>query len=181
MALYQPSKLFGNIPCSGTGHFALGGKVTKTPPGTPRSPFCLIGRYQRRYPVATELLQGRWPLVIGQASRELRLTALGLMGVSCCAKKQIHLSRQKGVSRSRTSNPAEIRCQRIWFSGCAAAKLMASNWEKESKTLVLALFRFTFVRTKVNPSETKQRRGPLPGGSAAQRRKGITPPGRTGV
>ena len=29
--------------------------------------------------------------------------------------------------------------------------LMASDWTKESKTLVLALFRFTFVRTKVNP------------------------------
>ena len=28
---------------------------------------------------------------------------------------------------------------------------MASDWAKESKTLVLALFRFTFVRTKMNP------------------------------
>ena len=56
-----------NIPCSGTGYFALGGKVTKTPPGFPRTPICPIGRHQGRFPVATEILPGRWPLVIGAA------------------------------------------------------------------------------------------------------------------
>ena len=29
------------------GYFALGGKVTKTPPGTPRTPFSPIGRRQK--------------------------------------------------------------------------------------------------------------------------------------
>ncbi len=38
MSLYQFFGLFRGIPCSGTGYFALGGKVTKTPPGTPRPP-----------------------------------------------------------------------------------------------------------------------------------------------
>ena len=32
MALFQPSGLFREIPRSGAGYFALGGKVTKTPP-----------------------------------------------------------------------------------------------------------------------------------------------------
>ena len=71
-----------SIPCSGTGYFALGGKVTKTPPGFPRTPICPIGRHQGRFPVATEILPGRWPLVIGAVVYPLRLTALGLRGVS---------------------------------------------------------------------------------------------------
>ena len=77
--LIQHFRLFGDFPCSGTGHFALGGKVTKTPPGFPRTPFCPIGRLQGRFPVATEFLPGRWPLVIGAEVYPLRLTALGLM------------------------------------------------------------------------------------------------------
>ena len=67
MSLYQPFKMVRDIPCSGTGYFAIGGKVTKTPPGFPRTPICPIGRHQGRFPVATEILPGRWPLVIGAA------------------------------------------------------------------------------------------------------------------
>ena len=39
----------------------------------------------------------------------------------------------------------------------------------------LALFRFTFGRPKVNPSETKQRRGPLPAPSAPRGRGAESP------
>ena len=50
------------VPRSGAGYFALGGKVTKSPPGTPRAPFiCPIGRLQRGCPVATEIPLGRRP------------------------------------------------------------------------------------------------------------------------
>ena len=84
MSLYQPFRLFKGIPRSGADYFALGGKVIKTPPGTPRTPFCPIGRLQGRYPVATETLPGRWPLVIGAVVYPLRLTALGLRGASFC-------------------------------------------------------------------------------------------------
>ena len=64
-------------------------KWAEKPLGRPQAPtFCLIGRYQRRYPVATELLQGRWPLVIGAEGVRLRLTALGLMVVSCFADER---------------------------------------------------------------------------------------------
>ena len=37
------------------GYFALGGKVTKTPPGMPRTPLYPIGHKQWRGPVATEI------------------------------------------------------------------------------------------------------------------------------
>ena len=40
--------IFRGLPSPGPwGYFALGGKVTKTPPGTPRTPFCPIGRQQK--------------------------------------------------------------------------------------------------------------------------------------
>ena len=61
MSLYQSFRLFRDIPRSGAGYFALGGKVTKTPPGTPRTPICPIGRLQGRYPVATEILRAAGP------------------------------------------------------------------------------------------------------------------------
>ena len=55
--------------------------------GRPQTPFiCLIGRYQGRYPVATEIPLASGSLVIGQAGHELRLSALGLRGVSCRIK-----------------------------------------------------------------------------------------------
>ena len=50
---------FRGLPSPGPrGYFALGGKVTKTPPETPRTPFSLIGRLQGRNPVATEFPRG---------------------------------------------------------------------------------------------------------------------------
>ena len=37
--------------------------------GIPQTPvFCPIGLYRRRYRAATEILPGRWPLVIGAVS-----------------------------------------------------------------------------------------------------------------
>ena len=79
MALYQPSKLFGNIPCSGTGYFALGGKVTKTPPGRPRTPFFTQSdtiRGDTGQPLKYLFASGS--LVIGAVGIPLRLTALGM-------------------------------------------------------------------------------------------------------
>ena len=53
---------FRGLPSPGPrGYFALGGKVTKTPPETPRTPFSLIGRLQGRNPVATEFPRGLRP------------------------------------------------------------------------------------------------------------------------
>ena len=65
---------------------------------------------------------------------------------------------------------------------------MASDWIKESKTLVLALFRFTFVRTKVNPGSGggtpgDQHRGPgaklpmIPPPAGSRQKKGGPPSG----
>ena len=57
-----PETLFISIPvflrlfrAVSAGYFALGGKVTKTPPGRPRSPLDPIGHKQWRGPVATEI------------------------------------------------------------------------------------------------------------------------------
>ena len=74
------------LPGPDPGDFLYAQKVTKKAPGTPRTPICLIGWYQDRYRAATEILPGRWPLVIGAVGIPLRLTALGLIGVSCRTK-----------------------------------------------------------------------------------------------
>ena len=57
-----PETLFISIPvflrifrAVSAGYFALGGKVTKTPPGMPRTPLDPIGHKQWRGPVATEI------------------------------------------------------------------------------------------------------------------------------
>ena len=64
-------------------YFSDAGKVGKSALGRPQPPFvCPIGRLPGRYPVATEFPLGRWPLVIGAVVYPLRLTALGLRGVS---------------------------------------------------------------------------------------------------
>ena len=71
------------IPCSGTGYFALGGKVTKTPPGRPRTPFFTQSdtiRGDTGQPLKYLFASGS--LVIGAVGYVLRLTALGLKGVS---------------------------------------------------------------------------------------------------
>ena len=84
MSLFQSSGLFRGVPRSGAGHFALGGKVTKTPP----APFGPDHRI-----VQSDACKGdtRLPLkycgasgslVIGAVSVRLRLTALGLRGGS---------------------------------------------------------------------------------------------------
>ena len=109
------------------GYFALGGKVTKTPP----APF---GPDHRFVQSDTSKGDARLPLkylfafgllVIGATIYELRLTALVLGVVSCFFAEglcgfnrvrkpniapQIRLSLQKGVSRSWTRNPPQIRC-----------------------------------------------------------------------
>ena len=67
------------LPAPDPGNFLYAQKVTKKAPGRPRTPnFSLIGRYQRRYPVATEFPLACWPLVIGTEGIQLRLTALGM-------------------------------------------------------------------------------------------------------
>ena len=55
---------------------------------TPDPHFLFNRSVSEAYPVATELLQGRWPLVIGAEGVRLRLTALGLMVVSCFADER---------------------------------------------------------------------------------------------
>ena len=53
--------------------------------GTPDPVVCPIGRLQERCPVATEIPRASGLLVIGQAGHGLRLTALGMIVVSCYA------------------------------------------------------------------------------------------------
>ena len=128
MALFQSSGLFrGGFRAVSAGYFALGGKVTKTPP----APF---GPDHRFVQSDTSKGDARLPLkyrgasgsfVIGAAIYGLRLTALVLGVVSCFFAEglcgfnrgrkpniapQIRLSLQKGVSRSWTRNPPQIRC-----------------------------------------------------------------------
>ena len=64
------------------GYFALGGKVTKTPPGTPRTQFLHNRTPAGIFCAATEIPQACWPLVIGLVGILLRLTALGLWVIS---------------------------------------------------------------------------------------------------
>ena len=60
------------------GHFFLGEKVTKTPPGTPRSPIlCPIGLYRVCNCGATE--SGFWHLICGGSINDASAAAL-LMG-----------------------------------------------------------------------------------------------------
>ena len=73
MSLFQSSGLFRGGPRSGAGYFALGGKVTKTPPGFPRTPFCPIGRSQVR--TAQPLKRHFLHLICGGYLVQLRLTA----------------------------------------------------------------------------------------------------------
>ena len=52
---YHAIRYLPGLPGPGPGHFFLGEKVTKTPPGTPRSPyFCLINLYLWGNSSATE-------------------------------------------------------------------------------------------------------------------------------
>ena len=157
-------------------YFSDAGKVGKSATGRPRPPFvCPIGRLQGRYRVATEFPLGRWPLVIGAVLHELRLTALGMMGVSFLGGRgslsvshscrqlviepQICLPLQKAVRRSRTSSLPQIR----------SPKDSLVQWQRSSKSypdrlgkhrgsgVSPAVFPSTFGRPKVDPSETKQR------------------------
>ena len=126
MSLYQPFKMVRDIPCSGTGYFAHGGKVTKTPPGFPRTPFCPIGHYRGRYRAATEFLQGRWPPrnrcsgyptspdgPRAESFYNFLLSETSLLSKeagSRTRKNQLPLPLQKGDSRSWMRNPPQIRC-----------------------------------------------------------------------
>ena len=126
MSIYQSLGLFRGIPCSGTGHFALGGKVTKTPPGTPRTPFCPIGHYRGRYRAATEFPFGLRPPrnrcgvrptspdgPRDESFYNFLLSETSLLSkeaVSRTRKNQLPLPLQKGDSRSWMRNPPQIRC-----------------------------------------------------------------------
>ena len=108
MPLYQPSGLFRGIPCPGTGYFALGGKVTKTPPGTPRTPFFVqsvgIG-FGTGQPLKYLFASGFF--VIGAVRHALRLSALESMVVSfftdeslCSSRKSRQLITEKQMNLS---------------------------------------------------------------------------------
>src|SRR5699024_5808772 len=63
---------------------------------------CLIGLYQGRYRVATEILPGRWPLVIGAGGYGLRLTALESRAISFLGDESLcsfRRSRQLGIRK----------------------------------------------------------------------------------
>ena len=105
---------------------------------------CLIGLYQGRYRAATEILPGRWPLVIGAGGYGLRLTALVLRDISFFACKN------RSVSHRRMQFVIELSCicpfkrasaeagpdtrhrpdprRNWWFSGSAAARLIQTDW-----------------------------------------------------
>ena len=124
---FQPSRLARKIPRLGAGYFALGGKVTKTPPAPfgPDHRFSQSDICKRDARLPLKYLFAFGLLVIGATIYELRLTALVLGVVSCFFAEglcgfnrgrkpniapQIRLSLQKGVSRSWTRNPPQIRC-----------------------------------------------------------------------
>ena len=107
-------------------------------------------------------------LVTGAVGYALRLTALGLKVASCFAdgsrsvsrrrrkhdiETKIRLPLQKAVRRSPTRSPPQIGCPKESgrFCGCAASSPEASDWIKESKTLVLACFWILFARAKSIP------------------------------
>ena len=74
------------------GHFFLGEKVTKTPPGTPRTPFFVQSvsiEFDTEQPLKYRFASGS--LVTSAAGVPLRLSPLGLAGTSCCAEHQMNL------------------------------------------------------------------------------------------
>ena len=74
-------------------YFSCAGKVGKSAPGRPRPPsVCLIGHLQGSTRLPLKYLFAPGFLVIGAVLHELRLSPLGLMGISCCAKKQMNPS-----------------------------------------------------------------------------------------
>ena len=147
-------------------------------PGRPWTPFCLIGRLPGRYPVATEILQGlRLPrnrcgdyftspdgpraeghfcFVDGSRSVSKRRRPFD-------TQKKIHLSLQKGASRSWTSSLPQIRSPEDGVSQWHL--VIKSNPDRLDKQwgsgVAPAVFSPIFGRPKMGPSETKQRRGPL--------------------
>ena len=170
----------------------MGGK-TASPLRAGLPPFCPIGLGVICSPVAAEFLPGLRPLVTGAVGIRLRLTALGLRvfavlsevrGLSREAgskeqKNQLRLPLQKAVRRSPTRSPPQIGCPKEFgrFCGCAASSPGASDWIKESKTLVLACFWILFARAKSIPgfgggAPVNQLRRPGPGrpGSQAPKR-----------
>ncbi len=70
------------LPAPDPGNFLYAQKVTKKAQGDPDPFFLQSDAPKIGYPVATEFLQGRWPLVIGAVRIGLRLTALGMRVVS---------------------------------------------------------------------------------------------------
>ena len=110
-------------------YFSDAGKVGKSAPGRPRPPFvCPIGRLQGRYRVATEFPLGRWPLVIGAVLHELRLTALGMMGVSCHVKID-GSTPSKGRQPKLDAQPAADQMPGgfVSFSGYAGSNLIQAD------------------------------------------------------
>ena len=128
--------------------------------------FCPIGHLQRGYPVATEILRACRSFVIGALHYALRLTALESMVVSFFAYENLCVPTDADGPVQKTDGSIPLRWRQPkpdkqpggdqmpkGADSVAAQRqnLIPSDWTKESKTLVLALFRFTFVRTKVNP------------------------------
>ena len=135
-------------------YFSCAGKVGKSAPGRPRPPFfCLIGHLQRRCPVATEFPRSCWSFVTGTLHYALRLTVLESIGTSNDAKQTDGFSPSKGRQPKPDAQPAADQMQKD--AGSVAAQDQV--WERPigqkgggPARRGLALFRFTFVCTKVN-------------------------------
>ena len=124
-SLFQPFRLFASGGPT-FGRPKVGGKTAGETPGPLFLPNRSVSGEMPGLPPNFQL-----SFVIGAVHIRLRLTALGLRGVSfwggrgsqsashssrqLVIESQIRLSLQKAVRRSRTSSPPQIRCQRKVF------------------------------------------------------------------
>ena len=83
----EPPDSMGPARPQTPGHFFHGEKVTKTPPGTPRTPLLSNWTPAREHCAATEFPFCLRLVVIGLGGYQLRLTALVLIGLSCRAER----------------------------------------------------------------------------------------------
>ena len=118
--------------------FLAAQKWGKKPPGRPRSPsFCPIGPYQKRYLVATEFLivprnrSGGYPTSPDGPRADRHFLSRRTSDES---------TPSKGRQPKPDKQTAADQIQKNWLSGRAASNLIETDWAKDSKTLVLALF-----------------------------------------
>ena len=118
--------------------------------GDPRPPFLSNRTPTILFCAATETPRFGWSLVIGAVVNLLRLSALGMIGTSCRA---IRIDESVSLT-GKQSKPDEIPATDQIPEGSAGSvamhhhNLIATDWTKDSKTLVLACFWVLFARAK---------------------------------